>query len=282
MGSTRSAYRPTVVVEEALLEIASRSGVDIAVHRRDTTTRPHSGIIDALEAAGFVEKYDGPAGKGAYTELTRRGEQLLERITQRRHQEDEGRPLHEWNPLNDPYRRRPEQFADYAVRNAEAGQEPTTRRYYTDGSLMLLGEHPDPQRQIAGAPPIDAGPMTDPSAWTAVPMEPIGYLFDRARAVIAFSREGVYLSANAYEAILAHAGTPAEWYALSRTPQSGEAVQEDAKVKMVRCDAGGVMGVAWTTPYHLKKKTPNGIRRLLQEARTRGGESGHGAARRAS
>lgn len=262
----------SVACEEALIEIAVRSGAVVGVRRR-RQRGPTDGVVRALVSAGFARETESHDGrKRTRPELTDTGEKLLERVVRRRHLEEDGRPLGEWDPRRDTDSVRPEEFADYAVLDAEAKSELGSIHYHTDGKLMLLGPHPDPKRQVQGSATMDAARVADPMLWHAQRVEPIGYLFDMATALIAFSLEGVYLPASAYETIIAQAGAEAEWYALRATAKLLGAGEDHQSASAIRCDAGGVTGIAWSALYKFERRTPAGIRRLLAAAGARTAE----------
>ena len=261
--------RLSVACEEALIEIAVRSGADAGVHRR-RQRGPTDGIARALVSAGFAREKEGDdRRKTVRHELTEAGSKLLKRIVRRRHLEEDGRPLSEWDPRRDTNSPRPEEYADYAVLDAEAESEHGSIHYHTDGKLMLLGPHPDPKRQVRGSRTINAARVADPMLWNATRVEPIGYLFDMTTALIAFSLEGVYLPASAYETIVARAGGEPEWYALRATAELLGGNEDHETPSAIRCDAGSVTGIAWSTLYKFERRTPAGIRRLLAAAGAR-------------
>ena len=253
----------SVTCEEAVLDIAASNRADISVHRR-RRLGPSDAIVRALTAAGLARAKAGTdARREPRHELTEAGSRLLKRIVRRRHLEDEGRPLDEWDPRRDTDSPRPDEFADYAVLPAETRSEYGSVQYHTDGKLMLLGPHPDPKRQVEGCGTIDAGRVADPMLWNAERVEPVGYLFDRNTGLIAFSREGVYLPGSSYETIVARTGDDRSWYALTATAALAGADEDDTAPLAVRCDADDVTGVAWCALYKLERRTPAGIRRLL-------------------
>ena len=258
--------RMSVACEEAVLEIAARNGAETGVHRRRLRV-PTDAIVRALVTAGFARATPAPeARKAPRHHLTEAGTRLLKRIVRRRHLEDEGRPLDEWDPRRDTDSPRPEEFADYAVLSAESKSEHGSLHYHTDGKLMLLGPHPDPKRQVEGCGSIDAGRVADPMLWNAERVEPVGYLFDRTTALIAFSLEGVYLAGSSYETIVARTREKRAWYALTATAGLVGADEDDRTPSAIRCDADDVTGVAWSALYKLERGTPAGIRRLLTAA----------------
>ena len=262
----------SVACEEALLEIAVRNGADAGVHRR-RQRGPTDGIVRAMVSAGFVRKTESRRDrKRVGHELTEAGSKLIKRIVNGRHREEHGRPLAEWDPRRDTNSPRPEEFADYAVLSAEAKSDYGSVHYHTDGKLMLLGPHPDPKRQVKGSRTIDAARVADPMLWHATRVEPIGYLFDMTGAIVAFSLEGVYLPGSAYETIVARAGGEAQWYALRATAEMLGTDEDHHTASAIRCDAGGVTGIAWSTLYKFDRRTPAGIRRLLDAAGGRAAE----------
>ena len=78
-----------------------------------------------------------------------------------------------------------------------------------------------------------------------------------------------HLPASAYETIVARAGGEAEWYALRATAELLGGNEDHETASAIRCVAGGVTGIAWSTLYKFDRRTPAGIRRLLTAAGAR-------------
>ena len=260
-------FQPSVATEDTLLEISTNGGQHHGTHAR-TPKREIGSIIQALSTAGLIAKRD-PTGRESFQNqtLTTAGRAVLTKILRRRSREEEGLPIGQWRTDRHPNRTRPEDFPDYALLQAEARRGEAHQVYHTDGHLLLLGPHPNPKRQVPGSIVMDATPIVEPMNWAAKKTTPIGYLFDGSLAVIAFDTEGVYLSAENYEIMLAHSSEPRSWYAL--TPHKQPPKTPYKSYSSMRLDSTGVTGVAWAALYlYQRKNTPKGIARLLK--RTKG------------
>ena len=258
-----------VPAEEAMIAVASHAGASDAIH-----PRAHPGgedaILRVLDAAGLIGKRSRSASEDVSTSyrLTEKGRHAYKYIVAARHLEGDGRPIAQWQPERQPSRVRPETFPEYALMTGEKIAGHSRQLYHTDGKLMLLGPNPNKSSHIPGTSHIDATHVTNPQEWSATPARPIGYVFDRATALIAFDIEGVYLLGSYYEIILAHVKQRPTWYAL----KPGKRLRGDTNRKIVhtaiRCDSDTVVGMAWGALYAHKGFTPSGIQRLLKKRRS--------------